>query len=129
MLDGISRIRVFNPKPFVITEADLNEQLFSLLRQEDVPPEDVERLLDAGADKDARTSYAGNTPLMLAAIYAHPQAVELLRQRGADESAKNRDSRTALELAYREKNRERDHIGFTPLWKRYRQVVTLLAYK
>src|SRR5262249_51060934 len=50
---------------------------------------------DAGVDVNARDA-DGNTPLLLAAIYAGPECVELLLKKGADVNAKNKLGATPL---------------------------------
>lgn len=58
----------------------------------------IRKLLDRGADANARDA-GGNTPLILAALYAAPQCVELLLERGADAGAVNHAGATALHRA------------------------------
>eukprot|EP00168_Porphyra_purpurea_P004808 TRINITY_DN15825_c0_g1_i1.p2 TRINITY_DN15825_c0_g1~~TRINITY_DN15825_c0_g1_i1.p2 ORF type:complete len:169 (-),score=28.23 TRINITY_DN15825_c0_g1_i1:32-538(-) len=55
-------------------------------------------LLDEGADVNAQ-DVAGDTPLMSAAGRGHASAVALLLGRGADLSMRNRNGKTAKELA------------------------------
>src|SRR5262245_12762674 len=55
----------------------------------------VGRLLKDGVDVNARDGQ-GNTPLILAALYAGPEMVELLLQNKADPNAANKDGVTAL---------------------------------
>ncbi len=55
----------------------------------------VGRMLDAGADVDARDA-EGNTPLILASLYANPECVELLIENGANVNAANKAGATAL---------------------------------
>lgn len=56
----------------------------------------VTRLLDAGADLNARDPAFGVTPLSLAATYGRAEVVKLLLERGADVKQTNRDGGTAL---------------------------------
>jgi N-acyl-D-amino-acid deacylase len=51
--------------------------------------------LDAGALVNARDAH-GNTPLLLAAVYAGPECVELLLKKGADVNATNKAGATPL---------------------------------
>lgn len=55
-------------------------------------------LLERGAAIDARAPN-GNTPLMMAALYGKEETVRLLLARGADRQLRNRQDRTAAELA------------------------------
>lgn len=55
-------------------------------------------LLDRGAAIDSRAPN-GNTPLMMAALYGKEETVKLLLARGADRNLKNRQDRTAADLA------------------------------
>src|SRR5262249_11430067 len=55
----------------------------------------VRAQLDAGVDVNARDA-DGNTPLLLAAVYAGPECVELLLKKGADVNAANKAGATPL---------------------------------
>jgi ankyrin repeat protein len=55
----------------------------------------IAKLLDSGTVVDARDA-EGNTPLILASLYAGPDCVELLLKRGADPNAANKEGATAL---------------------------------
>jgi uncharacterized protein len=61
-------------------------------------PGSVERLLDRGADVNAR-KWKGITPLMVAAIHGRRQAMEVLLRRGARKDLKDDDGKTALDYA------------------------------
>jgi hypothetical protein len=63
---------------------------------------EVRKLLDKGADVNARDKY-GWTPLHEAASYGHLDIVKLLVERGADVNARDKDGRTPLDLAKRMK--------------------------
>jgi N-acyl-D-amino-acid deacylase len=58
----------------------------------------VSAQLDAGVDVNARDA-DGNTPLLLAAVYAGPEYVELLLKKGADVNALNKLGVTPLHRA------------------------------
>jgi ankyrin repeat protein len=58
----------------------------------------VRAQLDAGVDVNARDA-DGNTPLLLAAVYAGPECVELLLKKGAEVNAKNKFGATPLHRA------------------------------
>jgi ankyrin repeat protein len=60
--------------------------------------EEVERLLNEGADIDARSDN-GMTPLILASWRGHTKVVELLLREGADVDATTNKGTTALRLA------------------------------
>src|SRR5262249_22950273 len=51
--------------------------------------------LDEGAGVNARDA-EGNTPIVLASLYASPECVELLIEKGADVNAANKAGSTAL---------------------------------
>lgn len=60
----------------------------------------IRLLLDNSAYIDAE-SPNGTTPLMMAALYGTPAAVDLLLQEGADPTLKNQQNLTALQFAQR----------------------------
>jgi ankyrin repeat protein len=55
----------------------------------------IGKLIENGIDVNARDA-AGNTPLILASLYASPRCVELLLKKGADANAANESGVTAL---------------------------------
>jgi ankyrin repeat protein len=67
--------------------------------------EEVERLLNEGADIDARADN-GMTPLILASWRGHAKVVELLLREGADVNAATDIGTTALRLATERGHRE-----------------------
>src|SRR5262249_20076282 len=64
-----------------------------------------EALVQAGCDVNAADNN-GRTPLMYAARYNRPTAVQLLLKRGADIKARDNDGMTALDLAKKFENQE-----------------------
>ena len=75
--------------------------------------EEVERLLNEGADINSRASN-GMTPLILASWMGHTEVVGLLLRKGADVSAKTNIGSTALKLAA-----ERGHEKIVALLRTY----------
>jgi ankyrin repeat protein len=73
--------------------APLSEALARTIRDGDAAR--LAALLDGGADANARDADR-NTPLILAALYAGPDCVELLLKKGADPNAANAAGATAL---------------------------------
>jgi ankyrin repeat protein/mono/diheme cytochrome c family protein len=67
-------------------------ELVTAIRNADM--QTVRKLLE-GADVNARDA-EGNTPLILASLYASPECVELLIEKGADVNAANKAGATAL---------------------------------
>jgi ankyrin repeat protein len=61
----------------------------------DADAQSVRNRIDIGDDVNARDA-EGNTPLILASLYASPQCVELLLGKGADVNAANKAGVTAL---------------------------------
>src|SRR5262245_59069672 len=66
-------------------------ELVTAIRNGDVRV--VRQLLDNGADVNARDA-EGNTPLILASIYASPECLELLIEKGADVNSANKAGAT-----------------------------------
>ena len=73
--------------------ATITPGYFEVLRNGDT--QQLRRALDRGTDANAR-DHLGNTPLMLAAVYASPDSMRLLLNRGAEVNASNHASATAL---------------------------------
>ena len=76
----------------------------------------VERLLQAGAEVDARDKKWGQTPLTLVAQNGHREVVERLLHAKAEVDATDDDGRTPLSLAAR--NGHREVIERLEVWKR-----------
>jgi len=66
-------------------------------------PETIAALVEAGAAVDCMTTC---TPLRIAALRGHTQAVEVLLRAGANKGMKNRNWATALELCRTDTMRE-----------------------
>ena len=64
----------------------------------------VRHVLDQGANPNARYSETKFTALMRATYNGHRDVVQLLRERGADVNAKDKDGNTTLSLAVRSGN-------------------------
>jgi ankyrin repeat protein len=104
----------------------------------------LRQALERGASPNARDA-AGNTPLMLAAVYGDAACLELLLDKGADVNATNKAGATALMRAAYDYSRvsllvrhgadvnARSALGNTPLmlaarsWNSHRAVELLLA--
>src|SRR5689334_20269506 len=71
----------------------IDQEFFGVLRGGNV--RQLQRALDKGAAVNGRDS-AGNTPLMLSAVYGDTACVRLLVERGADVNATNQAGATAL---------------------------------
>ena len=70
------------------------ENLNQAVRDNDLAS--VRRLIDAGAGVNAHDAKGGATPLMYASIYAGPEGMKLLLDKGADPNAKNDVGATSL---------------------------------
>ena len=57
-----------------------------------------------GADVNARVSYAGRTPLFVAAIHGKAEAARFLLAHGAEPNLKDEKGLTALDLATSERH-------------------------
>src|SRR5215468_7428486 len=75
------------------SRATMSADYSQALRSGDI--RQIRLLLDKGASPNARDA-AGNTPLMLAAVYGDVQAVRLLLDRGAEVNATNAAGATPL---------------------------------
>ncbi|MBX3479995.1 MAG: ankyrin repeat domain-containing protein [Caulobacter sp.] len=58
-------------------------------------------LLNAGADADLASPVSGDTPLMYAARMNSPQRIRMLLKHGANPDARNKQGKTAADLAKR----------------------------
>jgi ankyrin repeat protein len=74
----------------------ISRGLIVAIRSSDIPA--VETLIDNGANVNSRDA-EGNTPLILASLYASPKCVELLLEKHADPNASNNAGVTALSRA------------------------------
>jgi hypothetical protein len=74
----------------------LGEELSAMVGVGDV--QEAKRLLDEGADVNARTE-SGYTPLHWAAKFGYTEAASLLLERGADVNARKEDGSTPLSFA------------------------------
>ena len=81
------------PSPAVRAGEPIAADLVAAIRNADGRA--IGLLLAAGADVNARDA-EGNTPLILASLYASPECVKLLIQKGADVNAANKAGATAL---------------------------------
>jgi hypothetical protein len=86
--------------------SDQDEQLFRAARHGDVAG--VESSLAAGARVDAASPVDRKTALFRAAIFGHAPAVKALLQHGADASARGSDGQTALQVALKARDGEKD---------------------
>ncbi len=59
----------------------------------------VRQHIDAGADLNAQEDVGGSTPLILTAIFGHPEVAKLLIDAGADLELRNHSGGTAIHLA------------------------------
>lgn len=75
--------------------------LMDALSRKEVSIEKLTMLIDAGADVNAET-YKGDTPIMYASNFNHPEAAELLLGRGAEVNAAGTDHLTALDYAFQQ---------------------------
>jgi ankyrin repeat protein len=73
--------------------ATIPPEYLEVLRNGDI--QQLRKALDLGEDANAR-DHLGNTPLMLAAVYANPDSMRLLLDRGAEVNASNHAGATAL---------------------------------
>src|SRR5690606_3026828 len=73
------------------------------------------RLLDAGADPNAREHWRGQTALMWAADGAFPALVELLLERGADPTARAAANDWGVQITSEPRAQYRPTGGLTPL--------------
>src|SRR5262245_23383046 len=71
----------------------ISAELVTAIRNVDLPA--LRTLLENGADVNSRDA-KGNTPLILASLYATPECVALLIENGADVNAANKAGATAL---------------------------------
>jgi ankyrin repeat protein/mono/diheme cytochrome c family protein len=94
---GLTQSYLFSPR--AVRAGDRGEartispDLVAAIRDADVPA--VRKLIDNGADVNARDA-EGNTPLILASLYASPECVALLLEKGADPNAANKAGVTPL---------------------------------
>ncbi|MCH8999315.1 MAG: ankyrin repeat domain-containing protein, partial [Proteobacteria bacterium] len=88
---------LFGAAPAAAQGDSVAEQiLFDAVRSDDVELADF--ALSKGARVDGRDAH-GLTPLLIAALFDSPGALELLLERGADPAAARQDGLTALHLA------------------------------
>lgn len=79
-----------------------NDILFLYSKMKDIRAEQVEHLIEHGAEPNARDSY-GNTPLH---IVEKAEVAEVLLKHNADPSLKNKRGKTPLDIAKRHKKEE-----------------------